>query len=55
MAEETMTVEKMGKEFDRQVGKKQRLENELSEIATELIKLHKRISKTLQEVGDPWK
>lgn len=52
---ETVTVEQMGREVDRQVGKKQRLEDELADITQQLLALANRISKTLQEVRDPWK
>ena len=50
-----MDVEQLAKEFDRQVGKKQRLEDELAAIAQELHTLSLRIGAVLKESKDPWK
>ena len=50
-----MDVEQLAKEFDRQVGKKQLLEDELYVIAQELHKISLRIRKVLKKTQDPWK
>lgn len=42
-------------ELDRQVGKKQRLEDELAALAAELLTLSNRVRAALKEVQDPWK
>ena len=50
-----MDIDKLVKELDRQTGKKQRLEDELSAMAQILYALSKQIATALKEIKDPTK